>query len=49
MGIEILGVLVALLAILVVASSLRVVRQSYIGIVERMGQIRPAMLEPACM
>jgi regulator of protease activity HflC (stomatin/prohibitin superfamily) len=37
-GIEILGILVAVLAILVVASSLRVVRQSYIGIVERMGR-----------
>jgi regulator of protease activity HflC (stomatin/prohibitin superfamily) len=42
-GIEILGVLIALLATLVVASSLRVVRQSYIGIVERMGRFDRAL------
>jgi regulator of protease activity HflC (stomatin/prohibitin superfamily) len=42
-GIEILGVLVALLATLLVASSLRVVRQSYVGIVERMGKFDRAL------
>jgi regulator of protease activity HflC (stomatin/prohibitin superfamily) len=42
-GIEILGVLVALLASLLVASSLRVVRQSYVGIVERMGKFDRAL------
>jgi regulator of protease activity HflC (stomatin/prohibitin superfamily) len=42
-GIEILGILIALLATLLVASSLRVVRQSYIGIVERMGRFDRAL------
>jgi len=39
-GAEILGLVVAIFAIFLVASSIRMVRQSYIGVVERMGRFQ---------